>query len=75
MVVNSTAGARRSREQVYCEDQDMDEDVSWISGRQIYAGRDVAECFTVAADMVDGAAATWQRAWLVAAARVEAQAT
>jgi hypothetical protein len=53
----------------------MDEDVSWISGRQIYAGRDVAECFTVAAGMVDGAAATWQRAWLVAAARVEAQAT
>lgn len=66
--------AQRSREKVRFDHRDMDFYFSWILGRQIYDGSDRDECFAVAAHIVDGDAASWQRAWQGLAEQIDEQA-
>ena len=74
MATNRTSFAQRSRETVYFQHPDMDYYFSWILGRQIYDGSDRGECLDVASQIVDGDAASWQRAWRTFAEQVEEQA-
>src|SRR3712207_4435138 len=69
-----TSVAQRSQVKVYFDHQDMDFYLSWILGREIYRGSSAAECFEAAAQIVNGDAASWQRAWRSLAERVERQA-
>ena len=66
--------AQRSQEKVYFDHRDMDFYLSWILGREIFGGSSAAECFEAAAHIVNGDAASWQRAWWSLAERVERRA-
>ncbi|GMV52187.1 MAG: dipeptidyl aminopeptidase [Nitrospira sp.] len=74
METRQTSIAQRSQEKLYFDHRDMDYYFSWIMGRQIYDGSEAGECFDAAASIVDGDAASWQRAWRSLAERVEGQA-
>jgi pimeloyl-ACP methyl ester carboxylesterase len=72
---DATAFAQRSLEKVHFEHKDMDYYLSWILGREIYAGSDRQECLETAARIPNADVVSWQREWAALARRVEAQAT
>ena len=74
MATKQTSIAQRSQQKLYFDHKDMDYYLSWIMGRQIYGGSEAGECLAAAAQIVDGDAQSWQRAWRSLAERVEAQA-
>ncbi len=66
--------AQRSAEKLRFDHKDMDYYYSWILGREVYEGADLAECERAAEDIIDGSPASWREAWAALARRVEAQA-
>jgi pimeloyl-ACP methyl ester carboxylesterase len=74
MTTQQTAIAQRSEQKIYFDHKDMDYYLSWVMGRQIYDGSAADECLETAARIVNGDAASWQRAWLDLARRVEEHA-
>jgi hypothetical protein len=74
MDTNRTPFVQRSQTKLYFDHKDMDYYLAWIVGRALYEGSDPVECFDVAARIINGDAASWQREWLALAQRVEAQA-
>jgi pimeloyl-ACP methyl ester carboxylesterase len=69
-----TSLAQRSREKLHFEHADMDYYLSWIIGREIYAGSERGECMETAARIQNGNIDSWQREWGALAAQVEAEA-
>ena len=66
--------AQRSQQKRHFGHKDMDYYLSWIVGRQTYAGSDPAECLAAASRIADGDPQSWQAEWAQLARRVEDQA-
>ncbi|MDQ2995641.1 MAG: alpha/beta hydrolase [Chloroflexota bacterium] len=71
MTTQQTAIAQRSKDKLFFDHRDMDYYLSWVIGRQIYHGSAADECLETAARIMNGDAASWQRAWAELAQRVE----
>lgn len=69
-----TAFAQRSAEKIFFNHKDMDYYLSWLLGREIYDGSLRDECMQVAAQIQDGDAASWQKAWLPLAEQTKTNA-
>lgn len=74
MANQHTSIAQRSLTKIHFDHKDMDYYLSWVMGREIYAGSRADECLATAARIDNGDAQSWQREWLALAQQVEGEA-